>query len=188
MASTPGSVPLVHEGVGLAVGVLSRPAGGDARCYQRATLHALVALVPPRGTRDAPQGWLPLQGGGALFLRYVVSLPSSLQEELARLASPPALRRPALGAKAGPAVGRGDAWMSRWMRELRLLGEEYEAHGVRAPAYCPQLAHLPPPMNKLYLRIAATLLLSIGVGATVSGPALDAAIHCCCCACGRTCS
>ena len=89
METTAQELLQLHGGVGLAIGVLSRASNTAARCFQRATIHALAASVPRRSSEEAPQRWLELQGGGALLLRYVVSLRETRFGELAveRLAS-----------------------------------------------------------------------------------------------------
>lgn len=123
----------LHGGVGLAIGVLSRASNTAARCFQRATIHALVARVPPRGGSTPPQGWLELQGGGALLLRYVVSLPSSTVEELERQGPVKGPKQPSLP----PEHATGDGWAARWMQELGDLGREYAAHGDLLPTSLP---------------------------------------------------
>ena len=135
METTAQELLQLHGGVGLAIGVLSRASNTAARCFQRATIHALAAHVPRRSSEEAPQRWLELQGGGALLLRYVVSLPSSTVEELDREgpAAPPS-RRP---SRATAEHATGDGWAARWMLQLGDLGREYAAHGDLLPTSLP---------------------------------------------------
>ena len=62
----------------VAIAVLSAPNERHhrLRCFQRQSLFAGVAYVPPRAAQPGNRrGWLSLYGGGTLMLRYIISRP-----------------------------------------------------------------------------------------------------------------
>lgn len=118
----------------LAAGVLSRAHNGRQRCLQRATLLSLVQRVPERASSSAPRGWMPLTGGGALMLRYIVSVPRNTTDMQAAAASDNAQEKRGVAS---------NGWMRRELernpsnRALRLLIDEWQTHGDLLATHTP---------------------------------------------------
>ena len=121
----------------LVAGVLSRAHNERQRCLQRATLLSLVQRVPDRTSSDAPRGWMPLTGGGALLLRYIVSVPRNSTTTTTVEAA-------AASDNAQPQRGvASNDWLRRALEHdpssqtLSLLIDEWRTHGDLLATHTP---------------------------------------------------